>query len=361
MKRPFYLFSSGRLRRKHNTLALEKATTDCRIPDDEDEEGLPSQEADGPRIPFAVEAVDSLYLFGEIDINSKLVTFLAQQGIPVFFFDYYGNYTATLMPRQPVISGRVRMQQAKHYLAPKKRMVLARAFVYAALYNIERVLKYYIPRLEATAAASLQNTVHLIEEERLRTESCPDIPTLMSCEGRARDAYYQSWPTLLGEAVSAKFPFDKRERRPPSNELNALISFGNSVCYSVVLRQIYRTALDPTVAFLHEPGDRRYSLSLDVAEIFKPLLIDRAIFKLLRNGELKPKHFEKRLGGCFLKESGRKLFMAHLDDRLQQIVQHRQLNRHISYERLVRLECHKLVRHFCDAKNDPYEGFRMWW
>ena len=81
MKRPFYLFSNGRLRRKHNTLALEKCALDCRIPDDDDTEGLPSQPADGQRLPFAVESVDSIYLFGEIDINTKLVTFLAQQYI----------------------------------------------------------------------------------------------------------------------------------------------------------------------------------------------------------------------------------------------------------------------------------------
>lgn len=361
MKRPFYLFSSGRLRRQHNTLALEKAVSDCRVPDDEDTEGLPSQPAEGQRLPFAVESVDSLYLFGEIDINTKLVTFLAQQGIPLFFFDYYGNYTASLYPRQPVVSGRVRMAQAKHYLSPKKRMVLAREFVDAALFNIMRVMRYYIPRLPEPEALALQESCEQIELERCRIPACPDIPTLMSAEGRARDCYYQTWPLMLGEAVAQKFPFDKRERRPPSNPLNALISFGNSLCYSITLRQIYRTALDPTVSFLHEPGDRRYSLSLDLAEIFKPLLIDRTIFKLIKNGEIQPKHFEQRLGGCYLKEEGRKIFMAQLDQRLQQTVQHRQLNRNISYERLVRLECHKLVRHLCDPKQDAYQGFHMWW
>lgn len=361
MKRPFYLFSNGRLRRKHNTLALEKATMDCRIPDDEDLDGLPSQDADGPRVPFAVASVDSIYLFGEIDINTKLVTFLAQQEIPLFFFDYYGNYTASLYPRQPVVSGRVRMTQARHYLNQKKRMQLARCFVDAALFNIERVLKYYVPRLGEAESGALQETCVQIEQERGRLDACPDIPSLMSCEGRARDAYYQSWPLLLGDAVARQFPFDKRERRPPSNPINAMISFGNSICYSLVLRQIYRTALDPTISFLHEPGDRRYSLSLDIAEIFKPLLIDRAIFKLLKNGEIRPKHFEQRLGGCYLKEEGRKIFMAHLDERLQKTVQHRQLGRHVSYERLVRLECHKLVRHLCDPKQDPYQGFHMWW
>lgn len=85
MKRPHYMFSNGRLRRQHNTLSLERATGERQPDDDPADTGLPSAEADGGRTPFPVEAVDSLYLFGEIDINTKLVTFLGQQGIPTFF------------------------------------------------------------------------------------------------------------------------------------------------------------------------------------------------------------------------------------------------------------------------------------
>ena len=361
MKRPYYLFSSGRLKRQHNTLALEK-TSGERIPDDAPgDEGLPSAAPDGPRAPFPVESVDSLFLFGEVDINSKLITFLGQQGIPAFFYDYYGNFTATIYPRDSQLSGRLRMQQAQHYLSPKKRLVLARAFVEAALFNIERVIKYYQPRLTGDAQAAVQTTLAALVRDRNALPLTTDILTLMAVEGRIRDRYYQLWPHFLGPEVAARFPFNKRERRPPSNELNALISFGNSLCYNSVVRQIYRTALDPTVAYLHEPGDRRFSLSLDIAEIFKPLLVDRAIFRLLKTGEISPKHFEKHLGGCYLSEAGRKIFVQHWDERLSQTVQHRTLDRKVSYERLIRLECYKLIRHLSDPKGEMYQGLHMWW
>ncbi|GAB3967366.1 type I-B CRISPR-associated endonuclease Cas1b [Spirosoma terrae] len=332
------------------------------MPDDApDDEGLPSVEADGARSPFPVEAVDSLYLFGEIDINSKLVTFLGQQGIPTFFYDYYGNYTATLFPREGQLSGRLRVDQARHYLSGKRRLVLARAFVEAALFNIERVIKYYQPRLAGEGQAAVQATLVELKKDREALPLTVDIPTLMAVEGRIRDRYYRLWPHFLGPEVAARFPFNKRERRPPSNELNALISFGNSLCYSTVLRQIYRTALDPTIAYLHEPGDRRFSLALDLAEVFKPLLVDRMIFRLLKTGELNPKHFEKYLGGCYLTEAGRKIVVSHWDERLSQTVQHRTMNKKVSYERLIRHECYKLVRHLCDPVGDPYQGFHMWW
>ncbi|PRY21714.1 CRISPR-associated protein Cas1 [Spirosoma oryzae] len=361
MKRPYYLFSSGRLRRQHNTLSLERATSERQPDDASDDNGLPSVEADGPRMPFPVEAVESLYLFGEIDINTKLVSFLGQQGIPTFFYDYYGNYTATLFPRESQLSGRLRVDQARHYLSARRRLVLARGFVEAALFNIERVIKYYQSRLSGEAQVAVQATLLDLRRDRDALPLTVDIPTLMAVEGRIRDRYYRLWPNFLGPEVSARFPFNKRERRPPSNELNALISFGNSLCYSTVLRQIYRTALDPTIAYLHEPGDRRFSLALDIAEVFKPLLVDRMIFRLLKTAELQPRHFEKHLGGCYLNEAGRKIVVKDWDDRLSQTVQHRTLNKKVSYERLIRHECYKLIRHLCDPTGDLYQGFHMWW
>ena len=243
---------------------------------------------------FPIENVESLYLFGEIDINTKLVTFLAQQSVPVFFFDYYGHFTATLYPREAQLSGRLHVSQVQHYLSRKKRLLLAQSFIEAALFNIERVVKYYSGRIEDNTALLL--ALEDMAQARAQLSTCTDIPVLMSVEGRMRDRYYQLWPHFLGEAVTAQFPFNKRERRPPSNELNALISFGNSLCYAAVLKQIYRTALDPTIAYLHEPGERRFSLALDLSEIFKPMLVDRAIFRLLKTGAITPKHFEKRSG-----------------------------------------------------------------
>ena len=151
LKRPYYLFSNGRLRRRQNTLFLERAGEE-RTPDDHpDDTGLPSGSPTGDKVPFPVEQVDAIYVFGEIDINTKLVTFLAQQSIPVYFFDYYANYTAMLAPREYLHSGRLKVQQAVHYLDDELRLRLARAFVDAATFNILRVLKYYAGRVDEDA------------------------------------------------------------------------------------------------------------------------------------------------------------------------------------------------------------------
>ena len=357
MPRDHYLFSNGRLRRRQNTLWFEKAT-DERSPGIEvGDTAAPSGTLTGEKAVLPVEAVDALHLFGEVDINSKLIVFLAQQRIPLHIYDYYGNYAATLYPREYLLSGRLTVAQAKHYLRATKRMVLARAFVEAALFNIRRTLLYYEKRV--AEAGPVREALSIIEREAARVPHEPDVPELMAVEGRSRDAYYRAWPAMLGTASEA-FPFDGRSRRPPSNPLNAAISFGNALCYALCLKALHRTALDPTISYLHEPGDRRYSLALDLAEVFKPLLVDRAIFRLIKTGRIKPKHFEPRLGGVYLTEVGRRRFVEAWDERLRRTVKHRGLKRHVSYERLVRLDAYRLVRHLTDPA-DPYQGFRAWW
>ncbi len=358
MPRDHYLFSNGRLRRRQNTLWFEKADSTRTPGSDPADTGAPSGHLTGDKAVLPVEAVDALHLFGEVDLNSKLVVFLARQRIPVHVYDYYGNYAATLYPREYLLSGRLTLAQAEHYLRPKKRIALARAFVEAALFNVRRTLLYYEKRVED--AAPIRGALAIVEREAARVPAEPSVPELMAAEGRARDAYYRAWPAILGPATADAFPFEGRNRRPPSNALNAAISFGNALSYALCVKALYRTALDPTLSYLHEPGDRRYSLALDLAEVFKPLLVDRALFRLLKTGRLKPKHFEGRLGGVYLTESGRRRFVEAWDERLRRTVRHRGLGRHVSYERLVRLDAYRLVRHLTDPA-DPYRGFRAWW
>lgn len=409
MKRAYYLFSNGRLCRRQNTLCLERATeartpgaelegTGCNdvhvasiafatgdgVPADEmafstgesseptghpdgdpshdaiNDDGRPSGDLTGEKVPFPVESAASIFCFGEIDINSKVASFLSKHHVPLHFFDYYGNYRATLYPKEHLLSGRLLVKQVRHYDDSLQRMKLARAFVDAAMGNIRRVLRYYASRTKGPAAETLSASIGAIEELRGHVDAADAPADLMGLEGRARRHYYQAWPSILGKHGTA-FPFERRSRQPPSNPLNALISFGNSLCYAAVVNQLYHTALDPTISYLHEPGDRRFSLALDVAEVFKPLLVDRAIFRLIKTRQIQPSDFEERLGGTYLSESGRRVFVEHWDDRLQQTIQHRDLGRKVSYGRLLRLEAYRLVRHLCDPTQDPYEGFQMRW
>jgi CRISPR-associated protein Cas1 len=156
------------------------------------------------------------------------------------------------------------------------------------------------------------------------------------------------------------YAWEGRRKRPPANELNALVSFGNSLCYSVCLDAIYNSQLNPTISFLHEPGVRRYSLALDVSEIFKPMLVDRLIFRLCNKRELTERDFDFVDDACFLSERGRKTFVTAWEAKLKDGIQHRKLNRRVTYRHLIRLECYKIAKYVMKME-DSYEPFHAWW
>jgi len=188
------------------------------------------------------------------------------------------------------------------------------------------------------------------------TDKVQSTDELMAIEGNIRDQYYSAFDAIVEDD---SFSFQKRTRRPPKNRLNALISFGNSLLYTTVLSEIYKTHLDPRIGYLHTTNFRRFTLNLDVAEVFKPIIVDRIIFTLLNKKMLLPKHFEQKLGGIVLNEKGRQVFISEYENRLKATIKHNRLNRNVSYRQLILLELYKIQKHLMDEK--PYEPFIARW
>jgi CRISPR-associated protein Cas1 len=138
--------------------------------------------------------------------------------------------------------------------------------------------------------------------------------------------------------------------------INCLISFGNSLLYGTVLTEIYHTQMNPTISYLHEPGERRYSLALDLSEVFKPVIVDKVIFNLVNNRIIKQEHFHEELKGCYLTDYGRRVFLNEYDEKLRATIKHPKLGRSVSYQRLIRLECYKIVKHLLGEAE--FRGYR---
>ena len=334
MKKTYYLFNPGRLSRRDNTLKFTPV----------DQEGNEQK----PRY-LPVEGVEELYVFGQIDANSSMYNFLGKNQIGVHFFDYYENYTGSFMPKDHLLSGKALVEQVKFYLNKGLRIEIARKFIEAAAFNMLKNLKYYANRGKNT-----ESSIDIIQHLATSIPNCSQIDELMGIEGNIRMNYYGAF-----EEIVEGFEMEGRSKRPPRNELNALISFGNMMCYSQCLRAINQTQLNPTISYLHEPGYRRYSLALDLAEIFKPILVDRTIFKLLNRKELKKEDFDRKTNYILLKDKGKKTFVAAFDQRLSETINHRTLKRNVSYKHLIRLECYKLIKHI--MKIEDYKPFKVWW
>lgn len=325
--RDYYIVRGGRIRREQNTIYVESA---------EEKKAIP------------VNDVQALYVLGEVDVNSKLLVFLSQHGIPMHVFNYYGYYSGTYYPRERLLSGFLLVKQVQHYLDKQKRLGLAREFITAACDNILANLQYYRRR-----GKEVEKRIDSIKGEQGRVAEVSSIPELMGTEGRVRENYYASFSSILRKG----FELDARVRNPPDNMINCLISFANSLLYTTVLTEIYHTQLNPTVSFLHEPGERRYSLALDLSEVFKPVIADHVIFNLVNNRLIKPEHFHEELKACYLNEHGRRVFLQEYDSKLRTTIRHEKLGRHVSYQRFIRLECYKLVRHLLGEAE--YRGFRQ--
>ena len=323
MKR-LYIFRKGVLKREENTLCIYSE--------------------DGKRY-IPVKNVSSVYVFSEIQFNKRLLEFLTQNKITLHLFNYFGYYIGSYYPRIYYSSGYMLVKQVENYIDIFKRLEIAKKIVYGSVSNILSLLKYYRRK-----GRDFDNRISELKNLLDKMEGVESINELMAIEGNARKKYYTSWNKII---TKDGFILDYRSKRPPHNRLNALISFGNSLLYTTVLGIIYRTHLDPRIGYLHETNYRRFTLNLDVAEIFKPVIVDRIIFNLVNKGIITPNEFSKQVKGIFLKESGRRKFVEMYEKRLQESITINK--RRYKYERLILLELYKLEKHMIGDK--PYTPY----
>ena len=325
-----YIYNSGKLSRKDNTLQF--------VTDNGDKRDLP------------VERVRDIYVMSEMQFNTSLINLLSKNGIAVHFFNYYNFYTGSFYPREQLLSGNLLIHQTKHYTDSDKRMIIARKFVQGAASNIYRNLRYYNGR-----GKDVKEIMDDIDVYRINIDKAKTIQELMGYEGNIRKRYYDAWPVIINQEIE----FEKRVMHPPDNMMNSLISYVNPMIYTKVLTEMYQTQINPTISYLHEPGERRFSLSLDIAEIFKPLIGDRLIFSLLNKNQITEKSFTKDLNFLHLEKNASQLIASELEKKMNTTIKHKDLGREVSYRYLMRLEVYKLIKHILGEKD--YEPFEMWW
>lgn len=323
-----YLASMGELSRKDNSLCFRK---------------------EGKNTYIAVENIKELYCLNEIAINSKLLDFLSQKNIILHFFNYYGGYSGTFYPREKYQSGKLLVKQVKAF--EEKRLDIAKAIVMGIGENIAEVLYHYYKHDKK----EVKETIDWIKSYFFeKVHEAKDIPELMSYEGEVWSRFYNSFQYFLPE----DFVMNKRVKRPPDNPINAMISFGNTLLYTKTVSTLYQTHLDQRISFLHEPAERRFSLSLDLSEVFKPILVERTIFDLVNNRKIQvEKHFEKKVNYCLLNEEGRNIFIDAFEKRVESTFQHRKLKRKVSYRTAIKLDCYKLIK--CILEDEEFQPFSI--
>ena len=330
MQQSFYVYNNGDLKRKDNTLRFTSY--------------------DGEKRDIPIERISDIYVMSEMSFNTTFLSYISQYGIPIHFFNYYNFYTGSFYPKESNLAGQLLVNQVQHYTEYDKRLLIAKKFIQAAADNIYRNLRYYNGRDK-----NVSDYMKDIDSLRTGLVGVKSIQELMGIEGNIRKKYYAAWSVIINQEIE----FDKRVMHPPDNMINSLISFVNSLVYTKILSEIYHTQLNPTISYLHEPGVRRYSLCLDLSEVFKPLIGDRLIFSLLNRRQITEDSFTDELNYLHLKKEASKLIVSEFENRLKQTIMHKELGKQVSYQYLMRLEAYKLIKHLLGEKD--YEGFRIWW
>lgn len=318
-----YITSMGELTRKDNSLCFRKGNKNVYIP---------------------VENTKEIYCMNEVSINTKLLDFLSKNHIIVHFFNYYEGYSGTFYPRDHYCSGKLLVKQVQAYSDNYKRLMIAKSIVRVIGDNIYEVLYHYYKHDKK----EVKGTIDWIKSDFYNLLNVADnIKFVLAVEGDLWQKFYAELQYILPE----DFTMNKRVKRPPDNPINAMISFGNTLLYTKTISAIYQTHLDQKISFLHEPSERRFSLSLDLCEVFKPIIVFRTIFYLINNRMIQvEKHFERKVNYCILNENGRNIFIEEFEKRIEMVFVHPVLKRKVSYRTALKLDCYKLIKFLLEDK-----------
>jgi len=315
-----YVFSMGEIKRKDNSIAFKNKKGWVYIP---------------------IEQIREIYFMNEVSLNSKFLDFCAKAGVVLHFFNYHGHYSGTFYPKEKYISGKLTIKQALAY--ENDRLKIAKAIVLAIAMNIYEVLYHYYRH----DRKELKTFLDYLKKTEDYLNKAKNINQILFIEGNVWAGFYDSFKYFL----ASDFIINKRVKRPPDNPINALISFGNTLLYTKTISAIYQTHLDQSISFLHSPSEARFSLSLDLSEAFKPIIVFRTIFELVNRKKLKvEKHFDKKFNYALLNEDGKKIFIQAFEDRINEKFKHPRLKRMVSFQTAIKYDGYKLIKFLLEDK-----------
>ncbi len=297
-----------------------------------------------------IEVMDSLNIYSDIIFTSNFFSFVSRRKLRVTIFDKYANGVGTFTGKNNGSLAKTMLKQSAIYLDEKRRLEIAKKIMIAAMHNIRSNLKYYYKQKRTD---EINEIILFLSEIISSINEAVSIDALMIAEARGRQKYYRAFNYIIS---NEDFKFVQRTRRPPKDAINALVSFGNTYLYNRIATEIMKTSLDIRIGFVHATNNRDESLNLDIAELFKPIIVDRVIFTMINRRMIDATiHFEEvENGGIYLNKLGKKIFLEELERKIysQINVDHKT----VSNDTLMREEVKKIYRMVIyDEKYKPYK------
>lgn len=288
VNKEYHIVQSGILNKKDYSLLFENTEEKHHIP---------------------VEATEQLDLYNEVVITSSVINTISRENVRLAFYDKFGNLLGYYIPEKFIQDTNTLLKQCEEYCS-KNRLLMARKFEIASVHNMRANVRYYCKHKKGLLAES----VDFLTDGIKNINESATIEQMMLVEARCRQKYYQAFRYFI---TKEGYEFERRTKRPPMDRINALISFGNTLLYNRIQQFIWKTALDSRIGVVHAANRRHYSLNLDFADIFKPIIVDRVIFTLINKGMIDEDCFvTNHDGSVYLSGRGKRLFIESFQTKM---------------------------------------------
>jgi CRISP-associated protein Cas1 len=270
-----------------------------------------------------IHGVDGIVSFGQVNISPPLLGFCAERGVTISWFSEHGRFLARA---EGPISGNVLLRRAQYRASdsPDRAASIARSIVIGKVLNqrvvLRRALRDYGDRLPETDRAPIDQAADHLDRVLTGLGKNLDLDQTRGMEGDAARVYFSAFPKLLREP---NFAFNARVRRPPTDPVNALLSFVYALLTHDARSALEGVGLDPAVGFLHRDRPGRPSLALDLVEEFRAWFADRLVLTLINRRQLGANDFTILEGGTVrLTDAGRRTVLVAFQDRKREELQH---------------------------------------
>ncbi len=287
--------------------------------------------------------VSQLALFGNVYVTTPAMQELMRRNIPISWHSHGG-----WLMGHTVGTGHknIELRRAQFRAAddPAFCLRLAKTLVESKIKNARTLLRRNWKADGGTPAALLED----LNGDVRRARKAEDLQTLLGIEGSSAARYFGEFSNLIrlaGDSAMPTFEFNKRNRRPPTDPVNALLSYAYALLARTLTNTLSSVGLDPYLGYYHQPRYGRPALSLDMMEPYRPLLADSTVIQAINNGEVRPSDFIQAAGSVALHPDGRKRFIATYERRLSQEITHPLLGYRLSYRRLLEVQVRLFARH----------------
>lgn len=288
-------------------------------------------------------------LFGNVQISTAAVRALLDRSIPLLYFSYGGRFLGRTFGHD---TNNIELRVAQHaqFRDASTCLRLARGVVASKVLNCRTLLRRNGDPTDETVLFELKQLARKAAE-------APAAESLLGIEGAAARCYFGAFGGMLKMPLQEAFDLDGRNRRPPRDPTNALLSFAYSLLTKDVSLAIATSGLDPLLGFFHQPRFGRPALALDLMEEFRPLIADSVVIASVNTGVVSPRDFLRVPGSCALTIDGRKRFIQAYERRMDQLVTHPIFGYRVSYRRVLEVQA-RLLGRFLLGEIDDYPAFR---